>query len=400
MKFASAFMVTAEIAFYFGALLLIRIFQPLAMAMLLFTGLVFVCMFLAELLRKIWPLRILLLIIPAGALLIAPVDMKLILFFPPFVYALLTAALDRFYREHWRYVLVYKALFVIALVLVLISLIGNPDKYTSFYHTLVFIGIFYLFGITGLRMIRTGSGGAKWRLYNAAGVFLPAAAVGLSAAGIVFLLSRVKNIFSILAYPLTGLMWLVLNVMQKIFGKVAEGIDPQELAPVAEDTVESAAEQIETASAAEGGDWFIPVQRPDIRWEIVLPVLFVLVTGIVMLFIFRNKAEEAADNGDEIAGGRRYRVFRRRRNGGRKHPTPADEVRASYRSYLTLLQLRGVDIVPAETSLDILGYAAEETRDEEEKLRRLYIRARYAGEATREEAAEAARIVAFIRQQR
>ena len=71
-----------------------------------------------------------------------------------------------------------------------------------------------------------------------------------------------------------------------------------------------------------------------------------------------------------------------------------------YRSYLTLLQLRGVDIVPAETSLDILGYAAEETRDEEEKLRRLYIRARYAGEATREEAAEAARIVAFIRQQR
>ena len=153
MKFASAFMVTAEIAFYFGTLLLIRIFQPLAMAMLLFTGLVFVCMFLAELLRKIWPLRILLLIIPAGALLIAPVDMKLILFFPPFVYALLTAALDRFYREHWRYVLVYKALFVIALVLVLISLIGNPDKYTSFYHTLVFIGIFFAFLAVSVGML-------------------------------------------------------------------------------------------------------------------------------------------------------------------------------------------------------------------------------------------------------
>ena len=398
MKYASAFLVSAEIALYFALILMIPAFRPLFLSMLLFTGLVFVCLIFAEMLKKYLPLRILFLLIPAAALLLSPADLKLILFFPPFVYALLTAVMSRFNREHWRYVLIFKLFLVIGLVLALIDLIGDPDKDSMFYQSLILDGYFFLFGITGLRMIRSGAGGARWRLYNIAEIFLPTAAISAAVAGIVFLLSRVKDVFSVIAYPLLGLMLAVSHFAQWFFNLVMGEIEPQELAPISDDTIETIAEETEVMTTAEGsGEWFIPMPKPDIRWGIVLAVFFVLLTGVVMYIIFRRKAAEAEE--DEIAGGRHYRIFRRKRNVG-KVSTPAEAIRASYRDYLAMLSSRGAELIPADTSLDILRFASAGTAEEEEKLRELYIRARYGGEVSKEDAKEAARIVSELRAKR
>ena len=60
----------------------------------------------------------------------------------------------------------------------------------------------------------------------------------------------------------------------------------------------------------------------------------------------------------------------------------------------------GLERVPGDTSLDILKFSEEtQSIEAEERLRQLYIKARYRGNAEKEEALEAERILEMLSKQ-
>ena len=76
--------------------------------------------------------------------------------------------------------------------------------------------------------------------------------------------------------------------------------------------------------------------------------------------------------------------------------SPTARVRQEYRRYLAYCETHGLTILRGDTSLDIAGRASGVDYTEEAELREIYLRARYAGTATAEDAARAAEIVRKI----
>ena len=72
-------------------------------------------------------------------------------------------------------------------------------------------------------------------------------------------------------------------------------------------------------------------------------------------------------------------------------------VRAQYRRFLKLYYKAGLTRSPGDTSQDIARYSRETMGDEVSALRELYISARYNGEATREDAAQARELCTRIK---
>ena len=79
--------------------------------------------------------------------------------------------------------------------------------------------------------------------------------------------------------------------------------------------------------------------------------------------------------------------------------TYAGRVRSQYRRFLKLCQKNGVELTPADTSAEVSAKAAARTLDrpELEALEDIYRRARYNGQASREDAAEAKRLYTKLR---
>lgn len=79
--------------------------------------------------------------------------------------------------------------------------------------------------------------------------------------------------------------------------------------------------------------------------------------------------------------------------------THAGRVRSQYRRFLKLCQKNGVELAPADTSAEVSDKAAVWTADRTdlEALEGIYRRARYNGQASREDAAEAKRLYAKLR---
>ena len=191
MKYSSSYLVTAEIALYFGVSLLFPWLNQYFPAMLIFLGLICICMLFAEMLKNSVLLRTLVILPAAAALFFSEPSLELIVFAPPFFYALLTAATGRFLREHWKYLRIVWFLFGIAALLLIISFANEP----TLEKPVILTGVFFLLVIVGLRKLRTGiDGSPSWRLFNFAEVFVPLCAVSLIVAGIVVFLTRAKKI--------------------------------------------------------------------------------------------------------------------------------------------------------------------------------------------------------------
>ena len=86
-------------------------------------------------------------------------------------------------------------------------------------------------------------------------------------------------------------------------------------------------------------------------------------------------------------------------SGKTRGSTAVQKVRAQYRRFLKLYQTDGGEVRPGDTSRDIGDGARQMEFDAEscDRLRELYIRARYAGEADREDAVRAKELYAAIR---
>ena len=76
--------------------------------------------------------------------------------------------------------------------------------------------------------------------------------------------------------------------------------------------------------------------------------------------------------------------------------SPVDTVRREYAIYLDHCQRHGVTILRGDTSLDLTGRAFGMDFAAEAELRQIYLKARYNGTATAEDAARAAELVRKI----
>ncbi len=415
MKYASAFLVTAEIALYFSFALLFTGVSECFPAMLIFLLLIFLGMILAETLEKIPVLRAVMLLIPAAAAFFAPHTGLLFVFLPAFLYAFFTAALGRFEREYWRYVRTAKVFFVLGIVSGGIFIIRKTASAHSILKiggvplfevvselllldSLIMVGIFALLLIIGLRMLRIGKGASfRWLLYSLAELLVfPAAAV--LACGTAALVMKGKKILEILITPLGALMAAFPAALAGIFSwmkPIEESVE--------ESTSGSESLASETAAAIETtADAAVFPNLPNLpafhfNWRLFLAILFIAGTAAVLIVVFRKKHEKQEDFEGDIAGGKFYRSKRKRRK-TRYPDTPAERIRACYREYLDFQYQRGLRRVPGDTSLDILRFSqGNPSEDGEARLRELYVKARYRGIADQEEAQEAEQILARVK---
>lgn len=412
MKYASAFLVTGEIALYFSFTLLFTGVSECFPAMLLFLLLIFLCMILAEMLQKIPVLRAVLLLIPAAAAWFAPHTGLLLVFLPAFLYAFLTAAFGRFEREYWRNVRIAKALFLLGIAsaaifigrktasahgILRIGIFGLFEFVSEaiFLDGLIMVGIFALFQVIGLRMLRIGKGASfRWFLYSLAELLaFPAAA--FLAWGIAALVMYGKKIIEILITPVGFLIAAIPAALTGLFSwmkPIEESVE--------ESTSASESAAAETAAAFETtGDagTFPTLINVHVNWRLVLAVLFIAATAIVLILIFRKRHKKLEESGGNIAGGKFYRSKRKNRR-ARRPETAAERIRACYREYLELQHQRGLRRVPGDTSLDILLFSQGNASEKgEARLRELYVKARYRGVAEKEEAEEAEQILELIR---
>lgn len=126
---------------------------------------------------------------------------------------------------------------------------------------------------------------------------------------------------------------------------------------------------------------------------VILGVLTVIFLMTVLLKFIRPKAKAQAA-GAEVQK-RASTVTSRRRWPG-FFLSPNERVRREYRAYLDYCGKHSVTVQPSDTSLDIAGRASGMDYAAEAELRQLYLKARYAGSATAQDAARAGELAKTI----
>ncbi len=388
MKYASAFLFTAEAALYFAFTMLFPGLAPFYPVVLMFLGLTFISMILAEALEKIPVIRAFPVFLTLIAFLHTPRTQSLILLFLlPFLYLFLTAALGRCRREYWWCVGEAKVMLALGIAFAFIALILTPICL----RTLILLAIFFLCMVFGLRMLRLQtSGSARWLLCSFAEL-LPLPLAGLAGAGTLALLLHSKKFFQILLTPFA----LLISLVASFFSWSLSWMRPLEESSVESssesiDIAEKTAEVLESSSESEP---FLDFNRPEINWRLILVILFIIAVVIVLILIFRKKQAVPETEEGGVTGGRFFRAGKARRKTQHAR-TPSERIRECYRAYLDLQYQRGLQRVPGDTSMDILRFSSEKASEAQEaRLRELYIKARYRGVAEKEEAAEAEQLL-------
>lgn len=136
-----------------------------------------------------------------------------------------------------------------------------------------------------------------------------------------------------------------------------------------------------------------PINGPLVA-AVILGVLAVILLVFVVYKIARRPKTKARTGGEKVLK-RASTVISRRRWPG-FFLSPNERVRREYRAYLDYCEKHGVTIQLSDTSLDIAGRVESMEPATEAELRQLYLKARYAGSATAQDATRAAELVKTI----
>lgn len=142
----------------------------------------------------------------------------------------------------------------------------------------------------------------------------------------------------------------------------------------------------------------------SVQWESLLPLLGVLAAGVALFFFFRWMTRRRAEQrwtGGEAAS--RHAVEAAPRRVPQALPyTYAGRIRGQYRQFLKHCRRRGIELEPADTSTEVSRKALRRLPGQAEPLeefRLLYQRARYRGEATREDLQRAKRLCSQLKKE-
>ena len=385
MKAPSSLRVICIMCFIFAILCTIPLFYRVSG---FFAALTAICAIICLLTAKIknWAIRLLLALIPFALLVVAMVlgvpaiswvlfivSSAVLIFFAVFM------AVGRFETEYWKF---RKTFIILTGISVFVSIIYffvylaveegtreiiNLPGVMGFTLALAFMGMFVL------TEMRSGTPDTKWRARNAGriiGIF------SVAAAALVFIFLILSFIFSFIT-PTLGPHAEKLKTERIRFHETRIGYAPQAIPggkQVADD---------ETITEDQ------PLQEPEkkvddsFHWEYI--AIGVIVIGVAAYFILRylKKKKQQAENP----------VVQK---------TPEEQqqldnimkIRTLYRKYISFVRKGGAELTKGSTTEDILGMSKEIAADEEpdpqqlekgteaeEKLRGIYIRARYGNPA-------------------
>lgn len=385
MKAPSSLRVICIMCFIFAILCTIPLFYRVGG---FFAALTAICAIICLLTAKIknWAIRLLLALIPFALLVVSMVlgvpaiswvlfivSSAVLIFFAVFM------AVGRFETEYWKF---RKTFIILTGISVFVSIvyffvylaveegtreIMNLPGVMGFTLALAFMGMFVL------TEMRSGTPDAKWRARNAGriiGIF------SVAAAALVFIFLILSFIFSFIT-PTLGPHAEKLKTERIRFHETRIGYAPQAIPggkQVADD---------ETITEDQ------PLQEPEkkvddsFHWEYI--AIGVIVIGAAAYFILRylKKKKQQAENP----------VVQK---------TPEEQqqldnimkIRTLYRKYISFVRKGGAELTKGSTTEDILGMSKEIAADEEpdpqqlekgteaeEKLRGIYIRARYGNPA-------------------
>ena len=385
MKAPSSLRVICIMCFIFAILCTIPLFYRVGG---FFAALTAICAIICLLTAKIknWAIRLLLALIPFALLVVAMVlgvpaiswvlfivSSAVLIFFAVFM------AVGRFETEYWKFrktfiILTGISVFVsIVYFFVYLAVEEGPGEIMNLPGVMGFTLALAFMGMFVLTEMRSGTPDAKWRARNAGriiGIF------SVAAAALVFIFLILSFIFSFIT-PTLGPHAEKLKTERIRFHETRIGYAPQAIPggkQVADD---------ETITEDQ------PLQDPDkkiddsFHWEYI--AIGVIVIGAAAYFILRylKKKKQQAENP----------VVQK---------TPEEQqqldnimkIRTLYRKYISFVRKGGAELTKGSTTEDILGMSKEIAADEEpdpqqlekgteaeEKLRGIYIRARYGNPA-------------------
>ena len=386
MKVPSSLRVICIMCFIFVVLCTIPLFANADGLFAVFTAIcAIICLLIAKV--KNWAVRLLVSLVPLvllfAASLFSVLNMSvffLVVMSAVLVFFAVFMAVGRFDTEYWRFRRTYIILTGISVFTSLIyffiyiaveeaaEVIMNLPGVMGFTLALALTGMFVL------TEMRSGEPDAKWRAKNAGRIVAIFSAV---AAALVFVFLILSFIFSFIT-PTLGPHAEKLKTERIRFHETRIGYTPQEI-PGGKQVSDD-----ETITEDQ------PLKEPDkkiddsFHWEYV--AIGVIVIGTAAFFILRyvKKKKQQAEN--PVV---------------QKTPEEQEQldnimkIRTLYRQYISFVRKEGATLTKGSTTEDILGMSKEIAADEEpdpqqlgkgteaeEKLREIYIRARYGNPAS------------------
>ncbi len=379
MENASCLLICGNTALYLALISRLPYFDGALPAMLLALGLGLFMLLLAARFRKIPAVRIGVAPLPFLSLLFLPLGPAWISFLPAPLIMALFAALNRFDWDNWQTSRWMRPVLVFGAFLMLHFAMRIPPVKEG----ITLCAIFFALGIIGLRMQRMGRSETEKALLNVGGVVLPVA-IGAGAGGFLWLVltdrERLRELLYGLFYPL---IWLA----RKLFS-----IEPQEemekqfheLLGNAQEATPPPMEEVPPEESV-----FV-LRLPEIDWPLLISAILAVVVVVVAVVLFIRLVYTRPENGPDIE----YIPEKKEQKRSKRRPRSTravSRVRDAYRSYLLLLRARReIPLKETDTSLQVQERAAALPGQElAEELRQIYIRARYAGKATQEDARRA-----------
>ena len=301
----------------------------------------------------------------------------------------------------------YKYWFGIPAVPVLLMLLISVPRLPRYRVTVLCAALYLAAGILVLRRKRMGAGaGSAAKLLNIAEI-AGALLCGVLACALGWELLAVSGRFlEMLLYPVGWLIAAFVRLFEWITAILVRMQPPEESAEY-------------TSTAAAGEEVIIPdtevpnTESAAYAWAETLghAVLYILLLALFVFLVYLVYRTVSNIRTGAYGGDLRYEdtpgektVFGRERRKKRKKTerTNNEKVREIYREYLSYIRLSGVEIARQTTSEDVLTASKQLADSEEaEKLRALYIRARYddAGQLSEEEVARAGELWKIIREE-
>ena len=268
---------------------------------------------------------------------------------------------------------------LIVLLILLISVPRLPEYRTAALCASAYLAV----GILVLRRKRMGAGaGTAAKLLNIAEPVGAGLCGILAGAALWEVLKRSGKLLEIIFYPIGLLIGAVISVLEW-FTDILARHQPVEESTAWESVSESAADIIESEAAVPSTEaaayaWAETLIRA-VTYIFIL-ALFVLIVSLVYKALKNSRTGAFAGDPeyDEAGGEKTFFGRNRRKKRSRVKRTNNEKIREIYREYLTYIRLNGVAIVRQTTSEEALAASKQLGESEEaEKLRVLYIRARY-----------------------
>ena len=263
----------------------------------------------------------------------------------------------------------------------------------------------YLFlGVLVLRRKRMGDGAnLKLRFVNFSELALAVAVPVLLSLLLYLLISHSGSVLEVVALPFGYLLRGVTYVVQQIFNLFKPPEEVETPTPVETETVTGEATVVPEAGETAARDDTV-YNGIESAVQIIMIVLALAALAFVLYRIYKMIRKARTKDDDTVIFEEGKKEVQRTRRRPKKRKKAAilsnnEKVRAIYTNYLYYLKNHGVEITRHSTSEDVLEAAEAASPDVAERLRALYIRARYndAEEMSDAEVEEAEKLLAEIR---